>query len=115
MGEQMNILIRIETHAYVDEKLYDEILNPNLPSNIESCGIAGPEVIVPLRRHRNSEFIFNYTENTTLEDVVSAILIHIESKNNGIRVAFIVDELRYWVDNPEASFSKVAKKYLDTN
>lgn len=111
----MKILIKIETHAYVDETLYDEILDTSLPNNIESCGIAGPEVIVPLRKYRNSEFVFNYTEKTTLDDAVSAILMHIESKNHGISVAFIVGELRYWVDNPESSFSKVVEKHLDPN
>ncbi len=111
----MKVLIRLETHAYVEEKLYDEILNPSLPNSIESCGIAGPEIIVPLRKYRNCEFVLNYTESTTLNDVVKAILTNIESLNHGVVVAFIVDELRYWIDDPNALFSLVVENYLDMN
>jgi hypothetical protein len=37
-------------YAYVDELLYEEILDPTLPNNIEPYGIAGLEEIVPLRK-----------------------------------------------------------------
>lgn len=47
----MRVTLNIEIHAYAKERLRDEILDEQLPDNIESCGIVGPEVIVPLRRN----------------------------------------------------------------
>ena len=109
----MKITLRIETHAYVEEKLADEILDESLPDDIQSCGILGPEIIVPLRRNRNCKLDFEYTEKTTLRDVVYAVLERLDSLNHGIRIAFFKDGLRYWIENLDADFKTILSKYLD--
>lgn len=111
----MRVLIDIETHAYAEEKLADEILDENLPDDIQSCGILGPEIIVPLRRNRNCELSFEYTEETTLGDLIYAVLERLDSLNHGVRVAFWKDGLRYWAENPNANLQTVIVKYLDPN
>ena len=80
----------------------DEILDESLPDDIQSCGILGPEIIVPLRRNRNCKLDFEYTEKTTLRDVVYAVLERLDSLYHGIRIAFLKDGLRYWIENMDA-------------
>lgn len=109
----MKVKINIETHAYAEEKLADEILDESLPDDIQSCGILGPEIIVPLRRNRKCNLDFEYTEQTILRDVVYAVLVRLDSLNHGVRVAFLKDGMRYWVDNWDANFKRVLTKHLD--
>lgn len=111
----MTITLKIETHAYVEERLYDEILDENLPDDIQSCGIAGPEIIVPLRRNRFCEMVFGYISSTTIGEVCYAVLHRLNSLNHGVRVAFLYDGKRFWIDNLNANFEDVLKKYLDPN
>lgn len=101
MGEKalMRVIINIETHAYAEEKLADEILDGNLPDDIQSCGILGSEIIVPLRRNRNCELCFEYTEETTLGDLIHAVWERLDSLNYGVRIAFWKDGLRYWIES----------------
>ena len=109
----MKVIFNIETHAYAEERLADEILDESLPDDNQLCGILGPEIIVPLRRNRRCKLEFKFTEKTTLRDVLNAVLIRLDSLNHGVRVAFLKDGLRYWVDNLDANFQTVLTKYLD--
>ena len=109
----MRVTIKIESHAFVDEHLCDEILDPTLPDDPDSCGVAGAEIIIPLRRNRTAEFEFCYTEETTLGDVVHAILEKYHLLNCGIRVSFYSHEVRYWVVDSNANFKVTLEKYLD--
>ena len=93
----MRVQIDIETHAYAEEKLVDEFLDENLPDDIQSWGILGPEIIVPLRRNRKCELSFAYTEKTTLGDLIYAVLERLDSLDHGVRIAFWKEGLRYWV------------------
>lgn len=85
----MKVIFNIETHAYVEERLADEILDESLPDDNQSCGILGPEIIVPLRRNRRCKLEYEFTEKTTLRDVINAVLIRLDSLNHGVRVAFL--------------------------
>ena len=109
----MKVILNIETHAYVEERLADKILDESLPDDVQSCGILGPEIIVPLRRNRRCKLEFEYSEKTTLRDVLNAVLVRLDSLNHGICVAFLKDGLRYWIDNMNANFKSVLTKYLD--
>ena len=109
----MRVTIKIESHAFVDEHLCDEILDPTLPDDPDSCGVAGAEIIIPLRKNRTAEFEFCYTEETTLGDVVHAILEKYHLLNCGIRVSFYSHDVRYWVVDSNANFKVALEKYLD--
>lgn len=109
----MKVIFNIETHAYAEERLADEILDESLPDDNQSCGILGPEIIVPLRRNRRCKLEYEFTEKTTLRDVLNAVLIRLDSLNHGVRVAFLKDSLRYGYDNLDANFQTVLTKYLD--
>lgn len=109
----MNITFLIETHAYVEEQLCDEILDVNLSDDNSSCGILGSEIIDPLRRNRNTQLDFSYTEETTLREIVYAILNHIESVNHGVWVAFLVNGERYKIFDVGKNFKSLVDKYLD--
>ena len=115
----MKINISIETHVFAEEKLQDEVLDEILADDIDSCGIVGPEIIVPLRRNRNPKIVFEYTEKTTLRNVVDAIYDEFGflELDKAFRppVAFFVEKLRYWIDDSDANFLKVLDKHLDAN
>lgn len=69
----MKILMKIERHVYAEDRLHDEILDESLGDDIDSCGIIGPEIILPLRKNSNPKLLFEYTENTTIQEVVNAV------------------------------------------
>ena len=110
----MKVILNIETHAYQEEYLVDEILDQNLADDNQSCGILGSEIIVPLRRNRHCELNYEYTEKTTLGDVADAVLERLDSLDHGVRVSFLKDGLRYWIEDKDANFKKVLTKYLDS-
>lgn len=111
----MKVILNIETHAYQEECLADEILDENLADDNQSCGILGPEIIVPLRRNRHCELNFEYTEKTTLGDVADAVLKRLDFLDHGVGVSFLKDGLRYWIEDRDANFKKVLTKYLDSD
>lgn len=111
----MKVILNIETHAYQEECLADEILDENLADDNQSCGILGPEIIVPLRRNRHCELNFEYTEKTTLGDVADAVLKRLDSLEHSVGVSFLKDGLRYWIEDRDANFKKVLTKYLDSD
>ena len=69
----MKIILSVETHAYAKEQLRDEILDEQLPDDIDSCGIVAPEVIVPLRRNRKFVTSCEYSEETTISEILKPV------------------------------------------
>lgn len=114
----MRTLLIIETHVYEEDRLRDEMLEESLGDDIETCGIIGPETILPLRKNRNPRIALEYTETTTIRDVVNAIYNEfgfVEPDTVLLpRIAFLREELRYWIDNLDARFQPLVEKYLDT-
>ena len=113
----MKTLLVIETHVYEEDHLRDEILEASLGDDIESCGIIGPETILPLRRNRNPQIALEYTESTTVRDVVNEVykvfgFVELDTMLLP-RIAFLRDELRYWIDDLDARFQPLVEKYLD--
>jgi hypothetical protein len=115
----MTILLNIETHVYAEEQLCDEMLNECLGDDVVSCGIVGPEIILPLRKKRHTRLLFNYSEESSIKDVVVAVYTEYGllqfAEMFGIHFAFLSNGLRYWIDNPAANFKTIIDKYLDTN
>lgn len=113
----MNIVFLIESHVYEEERLRDEMLDESLGDDIESCGIVGPETIIPLRKKRNPKVSFVYTEQTTLGDAIDAIYNeygYLElDKIFWPRIAFLYKGIRYWVDDIQANFQTIVNRYLD--
>ena len=113
----MTILLNIETHAYVEEQFCDEILNESLGDDIDSCGIVGPEIILPLRKKRNMRLLLNYSDESTINDIILAVyeeygLLEF-AEMFGLHFAFLSNGLRYWIANPSANFKTILDKYLD--
>ena len=113
----MNTIIKIESHVYSEERLRDEMLDESLGDDIDSCGIVGPDIILPLRKSRCPELLFEYTENTTIRDVADAVcdefgFIDLEDAYYP-RIAFFAGNIRYWIDNFDTSFKTVLDKHLD--
>lgn len=109
----MRVTLNIETHAYAKERLRDEILDEQLPDNIESCGIVGPEVIVPLRRNRKLIMSCEYSEETTISEILSPVKAILDPTNYGVHFAFSCNKNRYWVENPQANAQDLISRYLD--
>ena len=87
----MRITIHLSTHVYAEEKLEDDIyLDEALPDTIETCGIHGPEVVVPLRRNNHREIVFNYDKKTTLGDFEIFIKNAIHLPLEYGRIAFVL-------------------------
>ena len=109
----MKVILMIEAHIYEEEMLNDDLLDSYLPYDIQSCGILGPEIVLPLRKNRNCELEFEYTEKTTLKEVKEAVLKRLESSTSPISLAFFYDEERYWIGNINACWNELVIKYLD--
>ena len=108
----MRITIHLSTHVYAEEKLEDDIyLDEALPDTIETCGIHGPEVVVPLRRNNHREIVFNYDKKTTLGDFEIFIKNAIHLPLEYGRIAFCIGTLRYWIDDYDAGFTKVINRF----
>lgn len=110
----MKVILVIETHIYAEEKLIDDLLDNSLPNDIQSCGILGPEIVLPLRRNRHCELEFEYTEETTLKEVREAVIERLESTESFVEIAFFSGEERYWIGNINARLDTLLTKYLDT-
>ena len=112
----MTILLLIETHVYQEEQLRDEMLSEDLGEDINSCGIIGPETILPLRRNRTPELLFEYSETTTIKDMVDAIYGVFGFDKDVLilpRIAFLRNNLRYWIDDCTANFQTLINKHID--
>ena len=110
----MNIKIRLATHVYQSEHLVDNIyLNENLADTADTCGIHGPEVILPLRKNHYRELIYSFDENTTLLDLSHYIKDLINLPRNHGHLAFWIGSIRYWIDDGSASFKRLVNRFLD--
>ncbi len=114
----MKTILIVEAHVYTEEQLQDEMLDESLGDDIDSCGIIGPETILPLRRNRNLRIAFEYTEGTTIREVVNAVYNEFGYTDRNIaqwpRIAFLRNEIRYWIDDLDASFKPLVEKHLDS-
>lgn len=113
----MKTILKITSHVYEEDRLRDEMLDESLGDDIASCGIIGPEIILPLRRNRNPQILFEYTEKTTIRDVVNAVYNEFGflelDEIFWPRIAFLYSGVRYWIDNIDANFQTVVDKHLD--
>ena len=109
----MRIEIQLETHAYCEEQLCDDVLDSKYGDDIQSCGIVGEETIIPLRKNRNPRLSYEYDEFTTLLDIEKSIYSFYGIPNHSVRIGFMNDGYRYWIDNENAKFAVLVAKYLD--
>lgn len=113
----MQVLINIETHVYAEECLQDHILEESLGDDIDSCGIVGPEIIIPLRKNRNPKIKVTYTDSTTLQDIVNLVynqygFLELDEIFKP-SIAFLHRDIRYWIDNINAKFKPIVENHLD--
>lgn len=111
----MEICFEIEVHIYAEERLCDEFLEDGA-----SCGILGPEVVLPLRRNRNCILSYQYVEETaTTGDAIHAIIHRVEGDNEENYavtddcVRFLYGSERYLVANKMLNLHGLIEKYLD--
>lgn len=113
----MRTLLKIETHVYEEDRLRDEMLEESLGEDIETCGIIGPETVLPLRRNRNPQIVLEYTETTTIRDVVNAVynVFGYTEQDTVVlpKIAFFCGDVRYWIDDIDANFENLVEKCLD--
>lgn len=86
-------------------------MNSDLPDDIQSCGILGPDIVLPLRKNRNCELEFEYTVETTLGEVKQKILERLQSESPPVRIALYNGNERCWIVDDKAYFDTVLKKY----
>lgn len=114
----MKILLQIETHVYEEDYLRDEILEASLGDDIDSCGIIPPEIILPLRKNRNPKIMLEYTNTTTIRDVVHVIydVFGFNEQDTVVlpRIAFLRGDVRYWIDDIDANFEILLERHLDS-
>ncbi len=108
----MKIKIRLDIHAYAEEKLCDNQLEP------PDYGLHGPEIVKPYADKRNSVLEYEYSNKTCIADIVDYIenLIWGDNQNEIIVrgvYSFLFEENRYYIDNPSANFSNILETYLD--
>jgi hypothetical protein len=109
----MHISIKIEVHAFAEEKLCDKVLD-----DAPFYGINGPEIMLPLSKIRGQVFTFEYGNQTTLDDIRKAILFFVYgdtiiSEFLPISFSFLVGNERYYFGDNNAKLSFIISKYLD--
>lgn len=110
----MQIHFKIEPHIYAEEELHDEFLEDDY-----SCGIMGPEVVLPLRRNKNTIILFEYSQDSCIKDALDAIIqvLHQKSEEeffrNAYHIYFVCKDKRYCVYDMNANFQRVLERYLD--
>ena len=110
----MKINVKLEIHAYAEEKLCD--WNFDDPPHY---GINGPEIMFPLSEKRGHTFSVEYCEQTRVKSIVDAVKREIwgeagQPEYSPVRYAFLCNGERYYIDSYEQSFSALKTKYLDT-
>ena len=114
----MKTILIVQAHVYAEEQLQDELLDEKLGDDIDSCGIIGPETILPLRQNRNPKVLFEYTGTTTVRDVVDVVFDTFGYTEQDTvvlpRIAFLCGDIRYWIDDIDANFENLVEKYLDS-
>lgn len=110
----MEVCFEIEVHIYQGERLCDDFLEDGA-----SCGILGPEIVLPLRRNRKCNVHFQYTASTTVADAIQAVLRRIECDDkdvlivNGSCVRFLHGTERYLVSDQTIDLYSLLRNYLD--
>lgn len=111
----MNIRIKLDIHAFVQEHLCDEVFD-----DAPDYGLHGPEIMYPLSKKRNSELVFEYDTSTCLDDIINTVKYEIW-EDSAIReyvdaiYAFSVDNERYYIEDSSRNFVDLLSKYLDPN
>ncbi|MPM46233.1 hypothetical protein SDC9_92931 [bioreactor metagenome] len=110
----MHINIKIEVHAYAEEKLCDECID-----DAPFYGIIGPEIMLPLSKIRGQILTFEYDNQTTLNDLKNAIFFFVYGDTNvddslPISFSFLVGGERYYFGEDTAKLSFIVSKYLGT-
>ena len=106
----MRIPIKYETHFFFNEKLHDEYFE------LGDC-IYGKEIVELLKRKRVSSFLLEYDQNTTLLDIINAVRCDLGVDNEkflGMPFYYYFQNKceRYYINDYEQVFCKVAEKYL---
>lgn len=109
----MNIKIRLEIHAYAEEKLCDEFFDEP-----PFFGINGPEVMLPLSKKRGHIFHFEYNEETLVRDVMDTVKREIWGTSEGCELApisysFLLGSERYYIYDDTRHFGDLVLKILD--
>lgn len=109
----MKINVKLEIHAYAQEKLCDWNFD-----NPPHFGINGPEVMFPLSEKRGHTFSVEYSEHSKVKAIVDAVKKEIwgdtgEPKYSPVIYAFLYNGERYYIDDYEHNFSTLIAKYLD--
>lgn len=109
----MRLNVEFVVHAYAEERLCDEELEPE-----SDYGLYGPDVMIPLAAKRGTVMPFEYSENTTVGELLNAIKLAIwgevsEDSIAPVEYSFLYKEERYFVDNENANLLWLLKKYLD--
>lgn len=111
------IVLMIETHAYAEEMLCDDILNEDLGDDLDSCGVVEPEIVFSLRKNRSVQLVLKYTTDTTLYDVKKSICekfgLDSPYEFGRIQMSFFSNGLRYWIDNYSVALKTIVDQYLD--
>lgn len=109
----MKLKVKLEIHAYAEEKICDEYFE-----DPPFYGINGPEIMGPLSRKRDSVFEIEYHEQTCIVDIVAAVRKEIwgeygEPEWSPVSYCFLANGERYYVDNEVRNFLTLKAKYLD--
>lgn len=109
----MQLDVRFVVHAYAEERLCDEQLEPE-----SDYGINGPDVMVPLAAKRGAVMPFTYSGETTVGELLDAIKLAIwgevdEDFTAPVRYGFLHKEERYFVGDETANLLFLLENYLD--
>lgn len=109
----MKLTVKLEIHAYAEEKLCDEYFD-----DPPFFGINGPEIMLPLSKKRGQSFVFEYYEQTRVIDIINAVRREIWEDNgepewSPVSYAFLIDGERYYIDDGNHDFLTLKSKYLD--
>lgn len=106
-----SISVKYDIHSYVEEKLCDQYFDEPY-----AFGIAGPEIMKPLRDKRNTSFVFEYDESTTVNSLICAAKRDVwgnpEFRPVNTDFAFYANGERYY-PKYSVNLALLLKKYLD--
>lgn len=109
----MNVQVKLEIHAFVEERLCDECFDA-----APHYGINGPEIMYPLSIKRNHIMTFQYDAQTSLRDIINAVKREIWGDSEAGEYApviygFLVHNERYYIVDDSQSLMKLLPAYLD--
>lgn len=109
----MNIIIKLEIHAFAEEKICDWYFDAH-----PSYGLYGPEIMLPLKAKRGCILALPYDESTTVGQVISAVKKEIWGASKyadgaPTSYSFINRGERYYIENFDGNFRNLLSKYFD--